>query len=154
MQFLGEGDEVAKPAQIQGVNAVMVVTMFWFVRHGSLPKTRIRKGKQGAPSDQLLISGQPMRGQTPTRGLYCKKHSKVDLSQGQRPRGGLPGKSVFFTFLGATQPRAVRAQRSKTRAKRRQRYGMMSPIGPSRHFTAQNNNAAIEVTTDIDRHGP
>ena len=48
MQFLGEGDEVAKPAQIQGVSAVMVVAMFCFVRQNA-SRNAIRK-KHGAPS--------------------------------------------------------------------------------------------------------
>jgi hypothetical protein len=30
---------------------------------------------------------------------------------------------------------------------------MMSAYGPKRHFAAPNNNVAIGVTTDIDRHG-
>jgi hypothetical protein len=29
----------------------------------------------------------------------------------------------------------------------------MSRPGPSRHFAAPNNNVAVGVTTDIDRHG-
>jgi len=28
-----------------------------------------------------------------------------------------------------------------------------SAVGPSRHFAAPNNNVAIGVTTDVDRHG-
>jgi len=32
-------------------------------------------------------------------------------------------------------------------------FEFCNTIGPSRHFVAPNNNVAIGVTTDIDRHG-